>query len=220
MKDSWLNILQSEGKKSYFSKILDNLKKFSISHTIYPKQTDMFRAFEYFNIAETKVVILGQDPYHTEGVADGLSFSTRSDITPPSLKNIFEELKKDYPQAKIETNSLTSWAKQGVLLLNSVLTVNKGEAGSHKKIGWEIFTKKCLEEVVIKSQNAVFIVLGNDAKNIIYSLEKTPKNMIVLSHPSPLGAHHSFKNGKLFIKTNELLIKSGLNPINWDVIKE
>ncbi|EFF41504.1 uracil-DNA glycosylase, partial [Mycoplasmopsis alligatoris] len=206
MKYSWLDLLQVEGKKPYFQKLLMHLEKFeNEGKYIMPASPDMFKAFDYVQDNNVKVVILGQDPYPGKDVADGLAFSTNSQKTPSSLKNMFKELKKDYPEVQLETNSLVSWAKQGVLLLNTVLTVNEGEANSHANIGWETFTKIVLENVIKKNPYVVFGILGNASKAVVNKLEVQPKNIVFLSHPSPLGYHKSFKDGQFFKKINKIL---------------
>ncbi|ADE19684.1 uracil-DNA glycosylase [Mycoplasma crocodyli] len=218
MKYSWLDILQNEGKKQYFQNILSKLEKFEKEgYKIFPESQNMFRAFDFFQVNETKVVILGQDPYPTLGVADGLAFSTKSDKTPSSLKNIFKELKKDYQGIIIKSNDLSNWAKQGVLLLNTILTVNESQPNSHADIGWEKFNKVILEEVIKNNENVVFGLLGNSSKKIIDKLDIKPKNVVFLSHPSPLGYHKSFKDGEFFKKINNLLEKTNQEKIDWSI---
>ncbi|QKT05454.1 uracil-DNA glycosylase [Mycoplasma sp. OR1901] len=225
MKNSFLNILTSEGKKPYFDNIINELKVAEKENkVVLPYQTDMFRAFEFFQVKETKVVFIGQDPYHSLGTADGLAFSTRGQKTPPSLNNIFKELKKDYPDTKIETNSLVAWAKQGVLLLNTVLTVEYGKANSHKNIGWENFTLKVVENVINENNNVIIVALGKQAQEYISKLPNLnkldPNNILATSHPSPFSYQKGFENFELFKKINAILKKHKTRQINWDLVKE
>ncbi|WP_406614725.1 uracil-DNA glycosylase [Mycoplasma corogypsi] len=219
MKDSFLNILRREGQKPYFEQILSNLKTCPNDLSIYPHQVDMFRAFEFFQVEQTKVIIIGQDPYHTEGVADGLAFSTRSNKTPPSLKNMFKELLKDYPKTKIETNSLVDWAKQGVLLLNTVLTVEQGKPNSHQKFGWQTFTRSVLDEVCYQNPNVILVLLGKKAQQFAKGVKLDPHNIIAIAHPSPFSYRHGFENSSLFKLINQKLKKQGQQPIKWDLLK-
>ncbi|MBN4083329.1 uracil-DNA glycosylase [Mycoplasma sp. CSL10137] len=225
MKNSFLNILTEEGKKPYFNNIINQL---SISEkenkVILPYQTDIFRAFEFFQVKDTKVIFIGQDPYHTLGTADGLAFSSRDKKTPPSLRNIFKELQKDYPEVKLETNSLVNWAKQGVLLLNTVLTVEYGKANSHKNIGWENFTLKVVEQTINENNNVIIVALGKQAQEYIKKLPNIHKisneNILATSHPSPFSYKRGFENFQLFKKINNLLKKYKTRQINWDLTKE
>ncbi|VEU70731.1 uracil-DNA glycosylase [Mycoplasmopsis glycophila] len=221
MKDSFLQILQKEGNKEYFVKILDSLKTAEKNGAIYPHQIEMFRPLEFFQVNETKVVILGQDPYHSPFVADGLAFSAKhTNKTPASLANLFKELKKDYPKTKIETNDLAAWAKQGVLLINMVWTVTEGKANSHKNFGWQKFTLAILEEVKNTNPNVIFVALGNEAQKFLNKIHPNPDNVIALSHPSPLGYAKSLKDGQLFLQINQKLKKHKEKQIKWDLVKE
>lgn len=216
--NNWDNLLKDEYEKDYFK----NLQKFVITEyknkTIYPKISEIFKAFVETNYDDVKVVILGQDPYHGDNEAEGLSFSVKIGIQkPPSLINIFTELKDDLG-CKIPNNgSLISWAKQGVLLLNSTLTVVKDTPKSHSNKGWEIFTDEVIKLVNKKNTPVVFILWGNDARSK-KSLITNPKHCVLESpHPSPLSAYRGFFGSKPFSKTNNFLIKNNVKPIDWQI---
>ena len=203
--NSWDLILQDEMKKSYFKHIKEFIKEERLIKTIYPSANDLFNAFKLTDFKDIKVVILGQDPYHGEKEAMGLSFSVRRGVrTPPSLRNIFKELKDDLNITRTDTD-LSDWAKQGVFLLNTVLTVEKDKANSHKEIGWEIFTDYVISQIDEKLDNVVFILWGRqarDKKKIITN----PNNFIIESaHPSPLSAYNGFFGSKPFSKVNNYL---------------
>ena len=203
--NGWDLILHDELQKSYFKYIKDYIKEERLSKTIYPPAQDLFNAFKLTDFNDIKVVILGQDPYHGEKEAMGLSFSVRRGVrTPPSLKNIFKELYDDLG-IKREDTDLSDWASQGVFLLNTVLTVEKDKANSHKDIGWEIFTDFVIKEINDKLNNVVFILWGRqaiDKKKIITN----PNNFIIESaHPSPLSAYNGFFGSKPFSKVNNYL---------------
>lgn len=222
MKDSFLKILQTQGKKPYFEIILNHLAQGNKENKlIFPHQTEMFRAFEFFQVHETKLIILGQDPYSEFGVADGLAFSTHNLKTPPSLNNIFKEIKKDYPNASFKANSLVPWAKQNILLLNASLTVLENKPNSHKNIGWQNFAAAVIHEVVRINKNVIILALGNYAHkvvdNALYLVNFDSKNLFKLSHPSPLGYHHSFKDSHVFKKINDRLEQLNLEQINWNL---
>lgn len=216
--NNWDNLLKDEYEKDYFK----NLQKFVITEyknkTIYPKMSEIFKAFMETNYDDVKVVILGQDPYHGDNEAEGLSFSVKVGIQkPPSLINIFTELKDDLG-CKIPNNgSLISWAKQGVLLLNSTLTVVKDTPKSHSNKGWEIFTDEVIKLVNKKNTPVVFILWGSDARSK-KSLITNPKHCVLESpHPSPLSAYRGFFGSKPFSKTNNFLIKNNVKPIDWQI---
>jgi len=183
---------------------------------IYPPSGEWFAALDATPPDEVKVVILGQDPYHGQGQANGLSFSVNDGITiPPSLLNIFKELESDLNIPIPNSGNLQSWADQGVLLLNTVLTVEKDNANSHKDLGWEIFTKKTIEIVSSKLENIVFILWGKQA-HLIEDVIDTSKHYIITSvHPSPLSAHRGFFGSNPFSKTNKFLKSKGIKHINW-----
>ena len=216
--NKWDELLKEEYKKDYFIK----LQKFIIEEyknkTIYPKMSEIFNAFYKTSYENVKVVILGQDPYHGENEAEGLSFSVKVGIQkPPSLINIFSELKDDLGIDPPNHGSLVSWAMQGVLLLNSTLTVVKDNARSHYGKGWEIFTDEVIKIINKKETPVVFILWGSDArskKNLITN----KKHLIIESaHPSPLSAYRGFFGSHPFSKTNNFLEKNGIKPINWKI---
>lgn len=203
--NSWDNILTDEMNKNYFKYIKDFIKEERLNKTIYPPRADLFNAFKLTDFKDIKVVILGQDPYHGEKEAMGLSFSVRRGVrTPPSLRNIFKELKDDLGIERTDTD-LSDWAKEGVFLLNTVLTVEKDKANSHKDIGWEIFTDFVIKEINDKLDNVVFILWGRQARGK-KRLITNPNHFIIESaHPSPLSAYNGFFGSKPFSKTNNYL---------------
>lgn len=213
--NSWDLVLQEEMKKSYFRYIKDFIKEERLSKTIYPPANDLFNAFKLTDFKDIKVVILGQDPYHGEKEAMGLSFSVRRGVrTPPSLRNIFKELKDDIGLEREDTD-LSSLAKQGVFLLNTVLTVEKDKANSHKDIGWEIFTDFVIKQINEKLNNVVFILWGRSARDKKKLITNPSHYIIESAHPSPLSAYNGFFGSKPFSKTNEYLIKVGKTPIDF-----
>lgn len=213
--NSWDLVLQEEMKKSYFRYIKDFIKEERLSKTIYPPANDLFNAFKLTDFKDIKVVILGQDPYHGEKEAMGLSFSVRRGVrTPPSLRNIFKELKDDIGVEREDTD-LSSLAKQGVFLLNTVLTVEKDKANSHKDIGWEIFTDFVIKQINEKLNNVVFILWGRSARDKKKLITNPSHYIIESAHPSPLSAYNGFFGSKPFSKTNKYLIKVGKTPIDF-----
>lgn len=211
--DNVLNIIwNSNGFKSFYNKIL---KEYDIK-TIYPPKDYIFNALKLTNYENTKVVIVGQDPYHGENQAHGLSFSVQKGIKlPPSLQNIYKELESDLGIKPRLDGDLTGWAKQGVLLLNAVLTVEKDKAGSHRNWGWELLTDYIIKVLNKKDTSVVFILWGNFAKEKA-KLITNPKHFIIISpHPSPFSAYSGFFGSKPFSKTNNYLIKNNLEPIDW-----
>ena len=213
--NSWDLVLHDEMQKSYFKYIRDYIKEERLSKTIYPPAQDLFNAFKLTDFKDIKVVILGQDPYHGEKEAMGLSFSVRRGVrTPPSLRNIFKELNDDMGVQRDNTD-LSDWARQGVFLLNTVLTVEKDKANSHKDIGWEIFTDYVIKQINDKLNSVVFILWGRqarDKKRIITN----PNNYIIESaHPSPLSAYNGFFGSKPFSKTNNYLKSKNKEEIKW-----
>jgi uracil-DNA glycosylase len=221
LEDSWLKVLGDEFEKPYMKSLKAFLQQEKqAGHTVYPKGTDIFNAFKQTPFDEVKVVILGQDPYHGVGQAHGLSFSVQKGvIPPPSLKNIYKELADEFPDFKIPSHGeLTSWAKQGVLLLNATLTVRAHTAGSHQNKGWEQFTDKVITELSEKRTGLVFILWGNYAKQKEALIDQTKHFIIKSAHPSPFSAYNGFFGSKPFSKTNEILRKEGKQEIDWQVI--
>jgi len=216
--NDWDEILENEFKKDYFYNLLKFVQGEYARKTVYPPKKEVFKAFRYTPYSNLKVVILGQDPYHGEGEAEGLSFSVKDGIRkPPSLVNIFKELQNDLGYDIPKSGSLVPWAKQGVLLLNTVLTVIKDQAASHKDIGWEQFTDEVIKIINKKEEPVVFILWGGFARSK-KKLITNPKHLIIESaHPSPLSAYHGFFGSKPFSKTNDFLIKNKLKPINWKI---
>lgn len=216
--NSWDNILEEEFKKEYFKTLLEFVKNEYKNKIIYPKQNEVFNAFRYTSFEDVKVVILGQDPYHGPNQAEGLSFSVSNEVLkPPSLKNIFKELESDLGIQFPEANSLKPWAKEGVLLLNAVLTVEEHMPTSHKDKGWEVFTDNIIRILNTKKEPVVFILWGSYARNK-KELITNPNHLIIESpHPSPFSARTGFFGSKPFSKTNEYLKSKGIKEINWRV---
>ena len=220
LEASWLEVLKEEFEKPYMIQLREFLKKEKESgQIIYPKNADIFNAFAKTPLDTLKVVILGQDPYHGTKQAHGLSFSVQKGIAiPPSLKNIYKELATDIPGfSKPNHGNLTEWAEQGVLLLNATLTVQAGMPGSHQKKGWEIFTDQVIKTVSNKSRDIIFILWGNFAQAKSMLIDERKHYIIKSPHPSPLSAYNGFFGSKPFSKTNELLLKQGKDPINWQI---
>lgn len=220
LESSWLEVLKDEFDQPY----MKELKAFLLSEkqkgfTIFPKSADIFNAFKHTPFDKVKVVILGQDPYHGVNQAHGLSFSVQKGITPPpSLKNIYKELSDEFPDFKIPTHGdLTSWADQGVLLLNATLTVRANTAGSHQNKGWEQFTDQVIKALSAKKTGLVFILWGNYAKQKETLIDQSKHFIIKSAHPSPFSAYSGFFGSKPFSKTNQILAQEGKQPINWQV---
>lgn len=211
----WDEILKSEYEKEYFGQLVEFIKKEYKEKTIYPHASHIFNALKITTYENIKVVILGQDPYHGEGEAHGLSFSVRKgNRLPPSLVNIFKELKSDLGISR-EEGDLTDWAEQGVLLLNTVLTVEKDKPNSHKGKGWEQFTDAIIKKVNEKDEPIVFVLWGNNAKEK-KGLITNPKHLILeSSHPSPFSYNRGFKGSKPFSKINKFLIANKIDEIKW-----
>jgi len=220
LEPSWLKVLHGEFEKDYMLKLREFLKnEQSAGHKTYPKNVDIFNAFKKTPFDELKVVILGQDPYHGEHQAHGLSFSVQKGITPPpSLKNIYKELVTDIPGFAIPTHGdLTEWAEQGVLLLNASLTVRANTPGSHQKRGWEEFTDHVIKTISNKKEGIVFILWGAFAQAKTELIDQTKHFIIKSPHPSPFSADRGFFGSKPFSKTNAILVKEGKKPIDWQI---
>lgn len=213
--NDWDNILKDEIKKKYFKELIIYLNNENKTKIIYPEKDNLFRALKLTPYKDVNVVILGQDPYHGEREANGLCFSVNKGVKiPPSLLNIFKELKSDLHINRTNTD-LTDWAEQGILLLNTILTVEKDKAFSHRGKGWEIFTDKIIEKLNEKDDPIVFILWGNAARSK-KKLITNEKHMIVESaHPSPLSYYKGFEGSKPFSKTNYLLRSVNKKEINW-----
>lgn len=213
--NDWDIVLKDEYEKDYFLKIKDRVRKEYNTKTIFPPANKVFYALRETSYKDTKVVILGQDPYHGEGEANGLCFSVNEGIKmPPSLNNIYKELYNDVGIKKTSTD-LSDWAKNGVLLLNSVLTVEKDKPASHKWIGWEEFTDSIIRKLNEKEEPVVFILWGNFAKSKIKYITN-PKHLVISSsHPSPFSVNYGFFGSKPFSRTNKFLKDNGLKEIEW-----
>ena len=216
--NKWDELLEEEYNEKYFIDMISYLKNQYKDKIIYPKQNEVFNAFRYTDYDNIKVVILGQDPYHGPNQAEGLSFSvSNSVLKPPSLKNIFKELNDDLGIPFPEKNSLKPWAKQGVMLLNAVLTVEEHKPASHKDIGWEKFTDDVIKIINKKNTPVVFILWGNFAKSK-KSLITNPIHYIIESaHPSPFSAYNGFFGSKPFSKTNKFLRENNMKEIDWRI---
>ena len=218
LPNGWKNKLSGEFEKEYMiaikSFLLDCYKS---GKEIYPKSSEIFNAFNHCDFNEVKVVIIGQDPYHGKGQANGLCFSVNNNIPkPPSLVNIFKELENDLSKKfDSENGNLERWARQGVFLLNTTLTVEKNKPMSHSSIGWDIFTDKVIEILNKDSENLVFILWGNHAQKKIEKINISNHMIIKSVHPSPLSAHRGFVGSKPFTKTNNYLKSKNISEINW-----
>jgi len=219
IEESWKQELKNEFTKPYFLQVTTHLKmEKATGKTIYPPGNLIFNAFAKTPFDKVKVVILGQDPYHGPGQAMGLSFSVPDGVPPPpSLVNIYKELNTDIGLPIPKTGNLTKWAEQGVLLLNAVLTVRAGEAASHGKIGWMNFTDAVIKKISDEKTGVVFILWGRFAQEKQSLIDATKHHVLKSAHPSPLSAHNGFWNTKPFSRTNDLLMKQGLAPIDWNI---
>ncbi len=216
IEESWKMVLKEEFQKPYFETLKTFLVEEKKSHMIYPSGANMFAAFEHTPFENVEVVILGQDPYHGVGQAHGLSFSVQDDVPhPPSLQNIFKELKDDLGCNIPKSGNLTAWAKQGVFLLNTVLTVRASEANSHRNQGWENFTDAVIKTLSTQKEHLVFILWGSPA-GAKASLIDGKKHLILRApHPSPLSSYRGFFGSKPFSKSNDYLVAKGKKPIDW-----
>lgn len=214
---TWENFIEEETKKGYYKKLESFLTKAYQTETIYPPKDQIFNCFSLTPLDKVKVVILGQDPYYNQNQAHGLSFSVKTKKLPPSLKNIYKELESDLNIKVSDTGDLTPWAKEGVLLLNTILTVTEKKPLSHKNIGWEIFSLEVLKTLNKRFEPIVFILWGNQARKYKEHLNN-PKHLIIESaHPSPLSSYQGFFGSKPFSQTNNFLITNGIKPIDWSL---
>lgn len=214
--NSWDKILNGEFEKEYYLKLREFLKNEYSRYIIYPNMYDIFNALKYTSYEDVKVVILGQDPYHGKGQAHGLCFSVQDGVPfPPSLKNIFLEIKNDLDIEVPKSGNLSKWAHQGVLLLNTVLTVREGMAGSHQNKGWEIFTDTVITKLNERKEPVIFVLWGNFAKSK-KKLITNPNHIILeAAHPSPLSAYNGFFGCKHFSKINSILKEKNQTLIDW-----
>ena len=218
IEESWKAVLSDELNNDYFLKLKQFLLDEKKRHAIYPNGKDILNAFNDTPFAKVKVVILGQDPYHGLRQAHGLSFSVlKGSKPPPSLKNIFKELHADLNFEIPNHGDLTSWAQQGVLLLNATLTVRAKQAASHQKKGWEQFTNRVIKEISDKKEGVVFLLWGRFAQDKEVLIDSTRHHILTAPHPSPFSAHSGFFGCKHFSKTNYLLLQQNQDPINWQI---
>jgi uracil-DNA glycosylase len=218
IEESWKEALLDEFEKPYFIELTKFLREEKKNQTIYPPGSMIFSAFNYTPLASVKVVILGQDPYHGEGQAHGLSFSVPKGIAlPPSLRNIYKELREDIGIVPPTSGCLQGWAKQGVLLLNTTLTVRKVQAFSHAGKGWETFTDEVIKVISKYRAGIVFILWGKHAQKKATLIDTSKHFILTSAHPSPLSAYNGFFGCKHFSKTNEILQNNGLETINWEL---
>lgn len=216
--NSWDDLLREEFSKDYYLRLREFLKQEYSTKTIYPNMNDIYNALKYTSYEDVKVVILGQDPYHGEGEAHGLAFSVKKGIAiPPSLRNIYKELNTSLGCYIPNNGYLEKWAKQGVLLLNTALTVQKDNANSHSGKGWEILTDSIIKKVNQKSQPVVFMLWGNNAKSKAWFVDQSKHLVLTSVHPSPLSASRGFFGCNHFKLANEFLTKNGLKEIDWQI---
>lgn len=216
VENDWNRVIGAEFDKPYYHNLMRFLKQEYTTNTIYPEKEEIFNAFLYTPYEKVKVVLIGQDPYHGSGQAHGLSFSVKPGIpAPPSLINIFKELNADIGVQIPEHGCLIKWAEQGVLMLNTVLTVRAGEAHSHKKKGWETFTNAVISAVNAKEEPVVFWLWGKPAESKLKLITNTHHLVLIAPHPSPLSVYRGFYGSKPFSKTNTFLIQKGKAPIDW-----
>ncbi len=216
--NDWDKVLEVVENSVGFKKFLQMINEKYNTSTVYPPKNYIFNALKLTSFKDVKVVIMGQDPYHGEGEAHGLSFSVQKGIKiPPSLQNIYKELEDDLGIKPSEYGDLTKWAKEGVLLLNAVLTVEKDKPASHRNLGWELLTDYIIKAVNQKEEPVVFILWGNFAKEKQKYITNPKHLVLTSSHPSPFSASYGFFGSKPFSKTNEFLIKNNLKPIDWQL---
>lgn len=216
VNNDWQNYFDIEQSKDYYIALREFLKKEYSSHIVFPPMDEIFSAFKYTPLSKVKVVLVGQDPYHEKGQAMGLSFSVRESVAmPPSLLNIKKELENEGYDTSSFSSDLTRWAEQGVLLLNTTLTVREHEPLSHTGKGWEIFTNKCIEILNADSSPKVFLLWGGNARSKKAMITNPVHLVLESAHPSPLSAYRGFFGNNHFKKTNEFLTSNGLEPVIW-----
>ncbi len=214
--NEWDELLKDEFEKDYYKKLRAVLANEYKTHTVYPDMYDIFNALKYTSYSDVKAVIIGQDPYHGPGQAHGLCFSVKRGVeSPPSLKNIFKEINDELGIPIPSHGELTSWARQGVLMLNAVLTVRAGQPNSHKSIGWEQFTDRVIELLNERNEPIVFLLWGGNARRKAQFVTNPIHKILTCAHPSPLSAYNGFFGCGHFIKCNEFLKSVGKEPINW-----
>lgn len=216
LNKNWIKALQPEFEKKYFTELITRVDLEYQTKKIFPLQTDIFNAFNFCQLPNIKVVILGQDPYHENGQAHGLAFSVPENISiPPSLKNIFKEIKSDIGTDIPTSGNLEKWSTQGVLLLNSTLTVEEGSANSHAKFDWQSFTDAVIKLISKEQKHVVFLLWGAFAQSKRPLIDETRHFILTAPHPSPLSAHRGFFGCKHFSQTNNYLTKNKQTPIIW-----
>lgn len=216
MESSWKRVLNDEFQKSYFTGLAEFVREEYKRAAVYPAACDIFRAFDKTPFEQVKVVILGQDPYHGQGQANGLCFSVNDGVRlPPSLQNIFQEIQREFSRPVPASGNLDRWAEQGVLLLNATMTVRAGEAASHQQKGWETFTDVVVKTLNEKREGLVFLLWGASAQRKGKYIDPERHLVLKSAHPSPLSAHRGFKGNGHFGTTNSYLRKIGKAPVDW-----
>lgn len=212
---TWEKLLENEYSQPYFRDLINYVRNLRYSKTIYPNEDEVFNALKLTPFEEVKVVIIGQDPYHGKDQAHGLAFSVKEGVTmPPSLRNIFLELNSDLGIIRRNTN-LSDWAKQGVLLLNTIFTVEEGKPLSHAKLGWQRFSNKIISLLNEQNRPIIFVLWGNNAIALKDLIDNPIHKVITSSHPSPFSARYSFFGSRPFSTINKFLTKNNFTPINW-----
>lgn len=216
--NEWDELLADEFKKDYYLRLREFLKKEYATQTIYPDMYNIFNSLKYTSYSDVKAVILGQDPYHGPGQAHGLCFSVQEGVPlPPSLKNIFKELRDDLGCTPPVNGTLTKWAENGVLLMNTVLTVREGQANSHRGMGWEIFTDHVISLLNEREKPMVFLLWGGNARSKAKLIDRSRHCVLECAHPSPLSAYNGFFGCRHFSKTNAFLTAHDIEPIDWQL---
>lgn len=216
--NEWDKFIGSEFQKAYYLELRAKLAEEYATHTVFPAKENIFNALKFTPYDKVKVLLLGQDPYHEIGQAHGLAFSVQKGVKkPPSLVNIFKELQSDLRISPPSHGCLTDWAKQGVMLLNTVLTVREGEANSHKKLGWTIFTDQIISALNQREDPVIFLLWGKNAADKLPLITGTQHFVLLAAHPSPLSASRGFFGCKHFSKVNEILKRIGKTPIQWEI---
>lgn len=216
--NDWEIILKEETEKDYFKELLQNVKKEYENEVVYPKKENIFSALRYTSYKDVKVLLLGQDPYHGENQAHGLAFSVQEGVVkPPSLVNMLKELKNDLGIEVSDSGCLLPWAKQGVMLLNTVLTVREGQPNSHKNLGWTVFTDKIISCLNERDDPVIFLLWGANAKEKLGLITNARHFVLSAPHPSPLSASRGFFGSKHYSKVNTILERMGKTPIDWDL---
>lgn len=220
LPSDWKSLVFNSFDKEFLLSLSNAVTQLYRSEVVFPNRNDLFAAFRFTSVKNTKCILLGQDPYHGFNQAHGLAFSVQSKTpVPPSLRNLLMELNNDLGINAIASkkSDLTPWANQGVLLLNAILTVNANQPNSHKHVGWNVFTSELIRQLVADNPKIVCILLGNSAKKLAQQLQILNAKYIVAPHPSPLSAYRGFFQSSIFSKTNQKLIENGLSPIDWNL---